>query len=66
MMMIREILHNKIELSFTSSQNDYHYEITPYNFSPKLAKKIISDYYIDLGQGILDMLNRIHKEDCLS
>ncbi len=66
MLMIKEILNNRIKLEFFTSNQDYHYEITPYNFSPKLAKKIIGDHYIDLGQGILDMINHIHKEHCCS
>ncbi len=62
MLMIREILNNRIKLEFLASNQDYHYEITPYNFSPKLAKKIIGDHYIDLGQGILDLINHMHSQ----
>ena len=61
MTMIREMLNDEVDLEFLDVGKDLHYEITPYNFSPKLAKKIVGNNYIDLGQGILDMLNHLHK-----
>lgn len=60
--MIKEILENKIEIDFKKSKIEEHYEITPYNFSPRLAKKITDNSHVDLGQGILDLLNNIHAE----
>lgn len=62
MIMIREILGNKIELEFLPTDSSIHYEISPYTFNPKIARRVISDSYLDLGQGILDMLNTISKE----
>jgi UDP-glucose 4-epimerase len=63
--MIREMLNNKVELKFVEPERDLHYQITPYNFSPKLAKKMVDEHYIDLGQGILDMINRMYKKSKL-
>lgn len=40
-----------------------HYSITPYRFQPKLGRKLVSSYYIDLGQGLLDCLQEIHERD---
>ena len=34
----------------------YHYQITPYNYKPKIAQKITSESFYDLGQGLLDLL----------
>jgi UDP-glucose 4-epimerase len=65
MTMIREMLNNKVELKFVEPERDLHYQITPYNFSPKLAKKMVDEHYIDLGQGILDMINRMYKKSKL-
>ncbi|MGB3056974.1 MAG: NAD-dependent epimerase/dehydratase family protein, partial [Candidatus Omnitrophota bacterium] len=62
MVMISEILNGNVKLEFVDADRDLHYQITPYNFSPKLAKKIVDDHYIDLGQGILDMLNHMHHQ----
>lgn len=62
MIMIKEMLKNKIELEFVPTESTLHYEITPYSFNPKIAKRFVSNYYIDLGQGILDLLGGIYKE----
>lgn len=61
--MIKEIMGNKIELEYLPEITMVgHYKITPYNFTPKLAKRIQSPHYVDLGQGILDLMERIHQE----
>jgi len=62
MVMIKEMLNNEIDLVFVKKEDDSHYEITPYNFRPKLAKRIIDSSYVDLGQGILDLLNELHDK----
>lgn len=62
MIMIREMLNNHIELEFIPNKSNVHYEITPYNFRPKMAKKIVNAYYLDMGQGILQCLEDIYKE----
>ena len=62
LMMVREILHNKVNVKYIRPTSNYHYEITPYNFTPKPAKRIISDTYTDLGQGILSYIQDIYGE----
>lgn len=62
LLMIKEMLDNKIEIEYRPPSVNYHYEITPYIFSPKLAKRIVSRTYFDLGQGILKSIQGIYKE----
>lgn len=62
LIMVKEMLNNNIEIEYLPAKFDEHYEITPYSFNPKIAKKVFADSYFDLGQGILDMLERIHKK----
>ena len=62
MIMIREMLGNKIELEFLPTDSGLHYEITPYIFSPKIARRFVSNSYLDLGQGLLQCLEEIYKE----
>lgn len=62
MKMINEILGNRIELEFLPAKSKLHYEITPYSFSPKIAKKYVSKYYLDMGQGMLQCLDEIYKK----
>lgn len=59
--MIREILDNKIDIEYRQPKSDYHYEITPYSFAPKIAKKLMSKTYLDLGQGMLAFIQDMYK-----
>ena len=60
--MIKEMLQGRIEIEYLPGKNSDHYEITPYAFRPRVAKKFVSQSYHDLGQGILDVLYEIHAE----
>jgi UDP-glucose 4-epimerase len=62
MIMIREMLGNKIELEFLPTDSSLHYEITPYSFNPKIARRFVSNSYLDLGQGLLQCLEEIYKK----
>ena len=62
LVMMKEMMDNKIELEYTMPKDSSHYEITPYTFSPKLAKRIVGKSYIDLGQGILKSIQDVYKE----
>jgi UDP-glucose 4-epimerase len=66
LIMIREILGNKIEIEYIPSKSDLHYEITPYNFAPKIAKKLTNKTYFDIGEGILNCIQEAYKEIGLS
>ena len=60
--MINEIMQNKLDLKQISDDNMGHYKITPYTFHPTTAKKLVANPYIDLGQGLLECIQEIHKK----
>jgi UDP-glucose 4-epimerase len=60
--MINEIMQNKLTIIQDKSDNLGHYKITPYTFHPSAAKKLVANPYIDLGQGLLECIQTIHKE----
>ncbi len=60
--MIREMMHNQVELNFLNETFDEHYEITPFSFKPRVAKKYVSRYYHDLGQGVLDCIYEVYEQ----
>lgn len=62
LVMVKEILGNKIDLEFVPTKSSIHYEITPYCFKPKVAKKLVGSQFYDLGQGILECLSEIHND----
>jgi len=59
--MIKEMFQGQIEIVYESAENEGHYEITPYAFKPRVAKKFVSNYYHDLGQGILDVIYDVYE-----
>jgi UDP-glucose 4-epimerase len=65
--MVNEILGGNIRIEFSSSTKkskaiEPHYRITPYSYSPKIAKKLVNHYYLDLGQGLLECIEEMRKE----
>lgn len=39
-----------------------HYSLTPYRYTPKQAKKLVPEEFVDIGQGILDLVEEIYHE----
>ncbi|MFN8413195.1 MAG: NAD(P)-dependent oxidoreductase [Anaerolineales bacterium] len=63
MQMIREMVGQDVEINLqppSASDPNGHYNLTPYTFHPKIGKKLISHYYLDMGQGLLDCLDEIY------
>ena len=67
-MMIKEILKEDIEISYVAPKSKDpmdHYTITPYTFTPKLGRKYLKHYYVDMGQGLLlcmqEIFDKIHN-----
>lgn len=60
--MIREIMGGKVEIDLQGEHVTGHYIQTPYTYTPKLGKKLARNTYIDLGLGLLDCIESIHKD----
>jgi len=60
--MINEIMDNKIQIEYLDEHMEGHYEVTPYTFRPRLAKKFSGNTNVELGQGILDTIYDVYKE----
>ena len=63
--MISEMLEGNIDIEYLPGDSvSHHYRMTPYKFdqSPEIGKKLVSNYYHDFGQGILESLDMIRKE----
>jgi UDP-glucose 4-epimerase len=62
--MFEEILDKKVTVGFEEDENNKsgHYSMTPYTFIPKLGKKLVSNEYVDMGQGIIQVVEMIHNE----
>lgn len=62
LVMINEIFGGKLKIDFECKKFDTHYEITPYSFNPKIGRKYLSNYYLDMGQGLLQCIDELYKE----
>jgi len=60
--MISEILGNRVKIDIVPGQRKAHYKMTPYNFSPKLGRKLISNPQIDMGQGLLACMAEMYEK----
>ena len=60
--MINEIMQNQLSVKKISDNNVGHYKITPYSYHPTVAKKLVANPFIDLGQGLLNCIQEINKE----
>ncbi len=62
LVMINEILGNKLPIEFRNENQSTHYEVTPYSFNPRIGRKYVSSYYLDMGQGLLQCVEELHKK----
>ena len=64
MLMIQEILGHEITVEFSHNDPDYeifHYSLTPYRYTPRRGKKIVPHAFVDLGEGILELVEEIES-----
>jgi UDP-glucose 4-epimerase len=59
--MIAEMMGGDITVRFLGSKLEGHYVQTPYNYTPKLGRRLSRSTYIDLGLGLLDCLQHIDQ-----
>ncbi len=62
--MFGEILGKEVKIQFKNTHGaaSGHYSVTPYTFTPKIGKKLVSNEYVDMGQGLIQVIEMIHNE----
>jgi len=59
--MIFEIEGKEVNINYLDEhKGSSHYGNTPYRYTPKTSMKIIPTEFVDLGQGLLDIVEEIH------
>jgi UDP-glucose 4-epimerase len=63
-MMFQEILGRRIEVDYrhVEGPGSGHYAVTPYAYTPRPGKKLVTTHYVDMGQGLLRMVEDIHRD----
>lgn len=60
--MLAEILGSSQQVEFIDSEQIGHYIRTPYAYQPKLGRKYVPQLHVDLGQGLLQLIQEAKKE----
>ena len=60
--MIGEMLGKELAINYQNDPNSGHYQVTPYAFMPKVGRKLVPPLTVDLGQGILRVMEEEHRE----
>jgi len=60
-MMFQEILGRELVVEYQPSASG-HYAVTPYAYTPKPGRKLVDTHYVDMGQGLLRMVEDLHNE----
>ncbi|SIO03340.1 UDP-glucose 4-epimerase [Rhodovulum sp. ES.010] len=59
--MISEILGYETEVLFEERTGTGHYVRTPYAYMPKPGRKYVSPLHVDLGQGLLQLIDEVRN-----
>lgn len=57
--MFSEMLGREVAIDY-QPPGDSHYRVTPYAFTPRLGRKLTAICYVDMGQGLLQVLEELH------
>ena len=63
--MLSEILGFNGEIQFMDQNQKGHYIRTPYSHHPDLSMKYIPPVYVDIGQGLLQLVEYINNNEKL-
>ena len=60
--MFQEILGREVVVEYRPAEGPRsgHYSVTPYAFTPKPGRKLVTTEYVDMGQGLLQMIEELH------
>jgi UDP-glucose 4-epimerase len=61
--MIKEIIGKDVKVSFSDNTPNNHYKITPYNYDLEYSYKIVSNPYVDMGQGIIQIIRELTEHE---
>ena len=60
--MFSEILGTEVQVEYQAIEGhlDGHYGVTPYSFQPRVGRKLTTNLSVDMGQGILQILEELY------
>jgi len=64
--MLAEILNLRGAVQFAEGEQPGHYVRTPYAYQPRLGRKYTPPLHVDLGQGLLQLIEDVRQRQLLS
>jgi len=61
--MVKEILNDQVKINYKNDGYHNHYNFTPYSFEPSVSRKLSANPHIDMGQGLLECIRSVHKNE---
>ena len=61
--MIKEILNDQVDINYKNDGYHNHYNYTPYSFEPSVSRKLSANPHIDMGQGLLECVRSVYKNE---
>jgi UDP-glucose 4-epimerase len=59
--MLAEILGFPDKVEFVDGELPGHYVRTPYAYLPKLGRKYVAPFHVDLGQGLIQLIDEVRR-----
>jgi UDP-glucose 4-epimerase len=59
--MFEEMLGRDVSVDYLHHRGG-HYKVTPYAFTPKVGHKLTANPHVDMGQGLLQVMEQLHDE----
>lgn len=60
--IIKEIMHERVQVIYLNEDYKGHYSLTPYSFSPNISHKLVANPFTDFGQGLLETIEDIYRQ----
>lgn len=60
--MIKEIMNTDLQVILKNDGYKHHYKLSPYSYHPVASKKLVSNPFIDIGQGILECIKAVKQK----
>ncbi len=60
--MMGEMLGRPLRVTYAADPLNGHYSMTPYAFMPRVGRKLVPPLTVDFGQGLLKLMEEIHRQ----
>lgn len=67
LLLVQGMLESPVEIHYLGDPagvaKGLHYRVSPYSYNPRIARKVMRSSYVDLGQGLLELMGEVHRAE---